>query len=631
MKSPLVVVADIETDSLDPTVVWVIVTKELGSEPRVWTAPYDDFVEYARGVAKWVFHNGLAFDVPVINRLISDCIDINTVCDTLVISRLLNFARRSHNLEGWGESLGIPKGDFSDWSRLSDEMIEYCKQDVRVTEALYHEFEDEINSEQWQKSIWCEHQMAIICEDMRHNGFLFNRELAESVLDEVDAKLIDLERQFFEAWPPEMKVVKTIQFRLKSDGTPYWNVEKAFQEHLSCVVKDGMLECSNPVAFNPGSPKDRIDKLWEAGWQPTEKTDGHYQHQLKKREIIRKVGTEAWQKRQEEYDKYGWTCSEENLSTLPPDAPDAASALAQWLTLNGRKTALEERLRECEKDNRIRTKFWHIGAWTQRMSHSSPNLANISSPFHGEPRTAVEVVKSLYDAKMREMFCVPEGSWLVGTDAESIQLRVLAHYLRNDDYVEAILRGSKADGTDIHNVNRRALGLDGITRDMAKTFIYAWLLGAGVAKVSRILGCSMAAAAEAVQSFIENTRGLGELKRGRIRRDAGRGYFEGLDGRLVINNSEYLMLAGYLQNGETIIMKHANILWRQWADREKINYKQVNFVHDEWQTEVNDSRDAAERLGYLQCRSLTVTGERLGCYCPMAGETRIGTNWLETH
>lgn len=626
-----IVFSDIETDSLDPTVVWVIVTKELEAEPRVWTAPFDSFVEYARGVTKWVFHNGIAFDVPVINRLIGDCIDINTVCDTLVISRLLNYQRRTHNLDGWGESLGIPKGKFSDWSHLSDEMIEYCKQDVRVTEALYHHFEDEINSEQWAKSIWCEHQMAIICEDMRSNGFLFNRKLAEETLDEVQARLINLEQEFMEAWPPELRVVKTVQYRTKSDGTPYANVLNDMDTYPKTKFVDGMLECYDYIPFNPGSPKDRVDKLWESGWQPVEKTDGHYQHQLKKREITAKLGIEAWQKRQEEYDRYGWTCSEENLETLPADAPDAASALAQWLTLNGRKTALEERLRECEQDSRIRTKFWHIGAWTQRMSHSSPNLANISSPFHGEPKTAVEVVKDLYDAKMREMFTVPEGSWLVGTDAESIQLRVLAHYLRNDDYVHAILSGSKADGTDIHNLNRRALGLDGITRDMAKTFIYAWLLGAGVAKVSRILGCSMAAAKEAVQSFIDNTTGLGELKRGQIRRDAGRGYFKGLDGRLVINNSEYLMLAGYLQNGETIVMKHANILWREWANREKIPYKQVNFVHDEWQTEVNGSRDAAERLGQLQCRALTVTGERLGCYCPMAGETRIGTNWLETH
>ena len=134
-----------------------------------------------------------------------------------------------------------------------------------------------------------------------------------------------------------------------------------------------------------------------------------------------------------------------------------------------------------------------------------------------------------------------------------------------------------------------------------------------------------------MDSFIENTKGLGELKRGLIKRDALRGFFEGLDGRRVICNSEYYMLAGYLQNGEAVIMKHANILWRDWLDREKIKYKQVNFVHDEWQTQVYDSLDAAHRVGELQCKALKVAGEQLNTFCPMSGETRVGQTWLETH
>ena len=104
------------------------------------------------------------------------------------------------------------------------------------------------------------------------------------------------------------------------------------------------------------------------------------------------------------------------------------------------------------------------------MSHSSPNLANISSPFHDEVITAVDAVKERFDGKLRQMFTVDEGNYLVGTDAESIQLRILAHYLKNDDYVKAITEGKKEDGTDIHNVNRVSLLLDYLTRDHAKTF-----------------------------------------------------------------------------------------------------------------------------------------------------------------
>lgn len=624
---------DIETDSLNPSRVWVIVTQEVGTkEPQVWTEPYNDFIEYAQTVDTWIAHNGLSFDMPVVNRLLAPVIDPHSVVDTFVCSRMINYSGyRTHSLEEIGKSLREYKGEFNDWSQLSDEMIEYCKQDVRVTLKYWDRIKSTVESEQWAAAIEAEHKFALVCEDMHNNGFKFNRAFAENVHWDITTKLASLEQTFMEAWPSSLQEVNRLKYRVTNEGTLYSTVLRAMDRYPSTRVEGGDLVCYDYVEFSPASPQQRIDKLWDAGWQPTEKTKGHYLHDLKKREIIMASGKEAWQERKDKYERYGWTCNEGNLSTLPSTAPEAASALAQWLTLNGREKALSERLRECEDDNRIRTKFWHIGAWTHRMSHSSPNLANISSPFHGDPVTAVDQVKHRYDAKMRQMFTVDEGNFLVGADAESIQLRVLAHYLRNDDYVHAIVSGDKAEGTDIHNVNRRALGLDYLTRDHAKTFIYAWLLGAGNGKVASILSCPLGRAKEAVQSFVENTRGLGELKSGKIVRDARRGYFEGLDGRYVVNDSEYLMLAGYLQNGESVIMKHANLLWRERADAEGIDYKQVNMVHDEWQTEVIGSEDSAHRLGELKCLALEETGRRLGCYCPMAGEYQVGTNWLDTH
>jgi DNA polymerase-1 len=203
--------------------------------------------------------------------------------------------------------------------------------------------------------------------------------------------------------------------------------------------------------------------------------------------------------------------------------------------------------------------------------------------------------------------------------------------MKSDDYVHAIVSGRKEDETDIHNLNRKALGLSHITRDISKTYIYAWLLGAGMGKIASILQTNSKMANVAVNNFYESLPELRSLKMGRIPRDAGRGFFEGLDGRKVICDSEHLMLAGYLQNGEAVVMKHANRLWRDWADKEKILYKQVDFVHDEWQTECHGSLDMAERLGELQRKSIEEVGKQLGIYCPLAGSTDIGANWLATH
>jgi DNA polymerase-1 len=184
----------------------------------------------------------------------------------------------------------------------------------------------------------------------------------------------------------------------------------------------------------------------------------------------------------------------------------------------------------------------------------------------------------------------------------------------------------------------QALGPVCKDRDTAKTFIYAWLLGAGIAKVAQILNCKNNEAKEAVTSFLNRITGLKYLKEEVIPRDANRGYFIGLDGRAVICDSEHLMLAGYLQNGESVIMKRANVLWRNRLLKEKIPFKQVDFVHDEWQTEVPDDLELATYIAKIQADSIRQVGEDLKLNCPMAGsilnqhkQLAIGANWSITH
>jgi DNA polymerase-1 len=197
-------------------------------------------------------------------------------------------------------------------------------------------------------------------------------------------------------------------------------------------------------------------------------------------------------------------------------------------------------------------------------------------------------------------------------------------------FTAALVSGDKSSGTDAHTLNQRALGPVCRSRDVAKTFIYAWLLGAGTGKISQILGCHPGEAREAIDNFISYYPGLRELREERIPIDASRGYFLGLDGRKVVQDSAHLMLAGYLQNGEAIIMKQANLLWQTQAKAEGLKFKQVNFVHDEWQTETYDLT-TADRIGILKVQSIVQAGELLHMKCPLAGNAIIGRNWLETH
>ena len=338
------------------------------------------------------------------------------------------------------------------------------------------------------------------------------------------------------------------------------------------------------------------------------------------------------QDKEEHYKRYGWEVNEENLSTLPATAPQAARDLTKWLTLEGRRKQLEDWLANQNRDtNSIHGKFWPIGAWTHRMAHTSPNAANIVSVFSGTPTTPVEEVKEKYDGEMRSCWEADPGTWLVGTDADGIQLRILCHYTKSAVLRDAIVSGDKSMGTDIHSMNQKALGPICKSRDDAKRFIYSWLLGAGIPKIASILGCTMPQAKQAVDNFLSAYPELKRLKNVTIPRDAARGYFIGLDGRRVQCDSEHLMLAGYLQNGETVVMKHSNVRWRKELDELGYEYKQVNFVHDEWQTVVYGIRDDASAVGHVQEVSIREIGHDLNLFCPLDGSYSIGKNWKETH
>ena len=332
------------------------------------------------------------------------------------------------------------------------------------------------------------------------------------------------------------------------------------------------------------------------------------------------------------FKRYGWTLSEVNLNTLPEDAPEGAKDLAEWLIVEGRRRSLMEWFSHLnDKDGRIHGRFTHIGAWTGRMAHSKPNQANIPAGFHGKPSNAVEEAKARYDHRLRALWTVEEGNYLVGTDAEGIQLRILAHLMKSPEYIEAIVSGDKDNGTDIHNLNRKALGMPHITRDMAKTFIYAFLLGAGNAKIAEILQVSAKDAEASVKRFMESITGLSNLKNNIIPRIAAKGFFVGLDGRKVPVPSQHKALAGMLQNGESVLMKHAALGWVAKAREQGFNFKLVTWPHDEWQTEVEGTLQDAEALGKLQVQSIVDAGVALNLRCPMDGSTDIGRNWQETH
>lgn len=639
----MIVAMDIETNSivnnwvLGVSRIWVIVAKPVdGGSVRVFRNVDSDpivakvFKDYCKTVTKFVFHNGLQFDVPVINNILGcEVVNPKQVIDTLVVSRLVNYnIDGGHSLDAWGKRVGLFKGVFKNFDNgWSQEMEDYCVNDVEVTIRVYNKFKPVLTDKSWWKALRAEHDIQWLCWQMHVDGFTFDEAKAEELLGDVLTRMGKLEDQFAVDFPPILVEVNRIKYRVKADGTLYANVLKALETYPRTYKEGDELVCMDWQEFSPSSPKQRIDRLWEAGWQPYEKTKGHNQIQ---RDIFQ--GKAVDPAKVENAKRYGWTCSENNLETLPEDAPSGAKALAEWLTLEGRRSSLVEWL-GCYRPEtgRIHGRFTHIGAWTGRLAHSAPNEANIPAAFHGNVTSPVHEIKAAYDGPFRSLWTTEDGEWLVGTDAEGIQLRVLADLMESQEYVDAIIYGKKEDETDIHNLNKKALALSHLTRDDAKTFIYAFLLGAGNGKIAQILRCSSAQAGVAVQTFMDNIQGLAHLKKKVIPDIAKRGYFRGYDGRKVIVPSEHHTLAGMLQNGESTIMKYAALRWTDEATRLGFNYRLCTWPHDEWQTAIKGTREEAEHLGLIQRQSIEWAGTELGLMCPLAGSTDIGKNWLDTH
>jgi DNA polymerase-1 len=217
---------------------------------------------------------------------------------------------------------------------------------------------------------------------------------------------------------------------------------------------------------------------------------------------------------------------------------------------------------------------------------------------------------------------------LVGTDAQGIQLRALAHYVNHPDLTDEIVNGKKEDGTDIHSKN--VIRLNGLckAREPAKTFVYSWLLGATPPKTAKVLDCSVEEGRLAQNLFIDSTPGLKEFlyKKSLM---AKRGYIIAVDGRKVAVPSDHLAMTALFQSFEQAVMKTACMIWHQEARKYGFWFKQVGFIHDEFQTEVEP--EAAFLLADLQCKAIREAGERLKLRCPQEGTSTIGFNWRDTH
>jgi len=652
----LKVVIDIEANGLlNPTHIWVIVCKDIDTgQYHIFRKVTEDaselerFQNFAKEVTGWIGHNVLGYDFPVMCRLCQYVLPpVGSITDTLIASKLIDYPRQGHSIEDYGLEFGLEKGKFSDWSKYSQEMEDYCIRDVDICHKIYLKYLKYLSKKEHKSSLDLEHSFQLVVNNLSLNGFYFNKDKATKLLSKVEEELSILDKDILSSFPPRLKLIREVVPKETKYGTiSLSSIPKVLRDNIADYTVGAPFSYCSWVEFNPSSHKQIISILNEAGWRPVDKTQTHIEaeRELGKLKYTKQRSNELDVRLKELYDKLtimkkvGWKVNETNLETLPTTAPPSARTLAKRILLESRRRTLTEWLALVSPDGRIRGKFYGLGAWTHRMAHQNPNTANIPNEFDTAGK------KKLYGKELRSLWCAPKNRLLVGVDAEGIQLRIFAHYIDDPEFTEALVNGKKEDKSDPHSLNQKILGTEICkSRAAAKRFIYALLLGAGMGKLTEILGCSTEQASEALERLIRRYSGFALLKETRIPADAKRGWFTGLDGRDVripgdtVGERKHLCMSGYLQNGEAVVMKRATL---KWFDRLKYDEAfLVNFVHDEWQTETPNNMEVALRIAKMQADSLREVGEELGLKCPLAGsywnddlnDYTIHTNWSKTH
>jgi DNA polymerase I-like protein with 3'-5' exonuclease and polymerase domains len=495
--------------------------------------------------------------------------------------------------------VNFAKGAFGEEEEAFEEYCEamknYCERDVLVTHMLFSHLVDKKPSNEMVK---IEHNFARIIRQQELCGFGFDEEAALDLAEDLTMRRAEIRDELQKLFPPVIEEMKTASgWSVEHDGETFEGETKTkLKEQLkeagvkqslaADAVKTGNKKKSIP--FNPGSRDQIAKRLFEKyEWLPEQRTpDGR----PKIDEAILKA------------------------MKFPE-----AKVLCEYLMVSKRLGQLaegKEAWLKVVKDGRIHGKVNTNGAVTGRCTHSGPNLAQVPAS------------RAPYGERCRALFIPHDDFELVGVDASGLELRCLAHYLAlwdGGEYGNFIVDG------DVHSVNQEAAGLD--TRDQAKTFIYAFLYGAGDAKIGNIVGGSAKDGAALKKRFLNQIPALARLKAAVEAKARSAGQLMGIDGRLLPVRSEHAALNTLLQSAGAVAMKTALVLLTKcltrlgWRHSQEWSY--VANVHDEFQAEVK--WDKVELYGKLAVDSIYQAGEHLKMKCHLDGEYKVGSSWAETH
>jgi len=588
-------VFDLETDGHlnELTKIHCIATRNADDPNQSWVYGPNDI---AQGIVQLtqaseiIGHNIVCFDIPAIHKT-HPSFDIEgvKVTDTLVLSRLMRpdlknddyalgktfeqFPKRmlgSHSLKAWGLRLGVHKGNFgeqTDWSEWSQEMQDYCEQDVEVNLKLWEALAPHKYS---QQAIDFEHRIAELCHRIGQAGWTFDISKAAELFVELSNEKLALESELQTLFP---------NWEIEEEFVPKVNNKK-----LGYVKGEPFMK-RKEITFNPNSRKHIEFCLRQKyGWKPV---------------VFTPQGDAQ--------------INEATLGTLPfPEAQKLARSFMLQKRLGQLADGKNGWMKLVDEDGKLRHTINPNGTVTGRASSFGPNLQQVPSG------------RSEYGKQFRQLFKPADGYVLIGADLSGLELRCLAHFLRDGGaYAKEVVEG------DVHTANMKAAGLK--TRDQAKTFIYALLYGAGNAKIGSIVGRGAKEGATLRRQFLANFPAFKLLLKAVQAAVEKKGHLIGLDGRELPIRSNHAALNTLLQSAGALVCKKWIDLVDAELTKQNLDARIIAWIHDEIQVEVNPMKGDPEHVGRIIRRMAQEAGRAFNFSVPIDAEYAIGKDWSGTH
>lgn len=563
-------------------------------------------------------HALVQYDLPVLRKLFEWEYQ-GQMIDTLLMSRYQrpdrfspHVPRAPHSIEAYGHRFNIPKQEHNDWSIYSPEMLERCRQDVRILRATYSFLLEEGKGENWEECHKLNARLFYLLQKQEEYGWLVDRPWMDHSIATLTKWMDRIDRAVAPHLPLIVEVLES-----KKDGE-YNYIRKPFKKDgsYSAAVESYLgghdaseLSVAGPfsrIAFRPvdlNSNEETKDFLLASGWEPEE-----------------------------------WNTNDNGQRTSPKlsktDSFEGIQGslgrlIARRIQCRHRRSQIEGWISAIRPDGRVSAKVGGI-ANTGRLKHSV--IVNVPSP----------TTKSFFAKWMRKCFIAQEGWVLVGTDSKSNQVRQLAARLRDDSFISFVLSGQ-----DIHERNRLLSGV--ATRTIAKNLYYGTVFGAGDKKIGTYVDGGTKQGKELREKFFEALPTLPDLleRERKVWRSTAEqyynkkfkkmewrnGYIKGLDGRPILVEFEKDILVYYLQSDEAIQMAAAYCVLHKWLERAGYKWRKdygfVIWMHDEFQIECR--KEIAEHVAELANLSIAWAGRYFNIGCPHEGESKIGLNWTETH